>query len=108
VYLCWRLFSYEIENTVTGQENLKKAINYTLNHKKYFTNFLFDGRIPLSNNFSEIVDKLVVLTRKNSLFLDSVDGAVSTAIVFSVVNTATANNLDSCEYLEYIPAIAES
>jgi transposase len=40
------------ESTVTGQENLQKAINYTLNHRKYFTNFLLDGRIPLSNNLS--------------------------------------------------------
>jgi transposase len=90
------------ENTITGQENLKKAINYTLNHKKYFANFLLDGRIPLSNNLSEIAVKPVALTRKNSLFSDSVDGAVATAIVFSVINTATANNLDPYKYLECI------
>lgn len=90
------------ENTITGQENLKKAINYTLNHKKYFTNFLLDGRIPLSNNLSEIAVKPVALTRKNSLFSDSVDGAVATAIVFSVINTATANNIDPYKYLECI------
>lgn len=90
------------ENTVTGQENLRKAINYTLNHKKYFTNFLLDGRIPLSNNLSEIAVKPVALTRKNSLFSDSVEGAIATAIIFSIINTATANNLDPYKYLEYI------
>ncbi|MDO8686292.1 MAG: transposase, partial [Clostridiales bacterium] len=72
---------------MTGQENLKKAINYTLNHKKYFTNFLLDGRIPLSNNLSEIAVKPVALTRKNSLFSDSVEGAIATAIIFSIINT---------------------
>ncbi len=90
------------ENTVTGQENLRKAINYTLNHKKYFTNFLLDGRIPLSNNLSEIAVKPAALTRKNSLFSDSVEGAIATAIIFSIINTATANNLDPYKYLEYI------
>lgn len=30
----------------------KKAIKYTLNHREYFTNFLLDGRIPISNNLS--------------------------------------------------------
>jgi transposase len=90
------------ENTVTGQENLRKVINYTLNHKKYFTNFLLDGRIPLSNNLSEIAVKPVALTRKNSLFSDSVEGAIATAIIFSIINTATANNLDPYKYLEYI------
>jgi transposase len=90
------------EDTITGQENLKKAINYTLNHKKYFTNFLLDGRIPLSNNLSEVAVKPVALTRKNALFSDSVDGAIATAVIFSIINTATANNLDPYKYLEYI------
>jgi transposase len=90
------------ENTVTNNDSLKKALRYTLNHKKYFTNFLLDGRIPLSNNLSEIAVKPVAITRKNSLFSDSPEGAVASAIVFSIVNTATANGLDAFKYLEYI------
>lgn len=90
------------ESTITGQENLKRAINYTLNHKQYFTNFLLDGRIPLSNNLSEIAVKPVAITRKNALFSDSVDGAIATATIFSIINTATANHLDPYKYLEYI------
>jgi transposase len=90
------------EETITGQENLRKAINYTLNHKKYFMNFLLDGRIPISNNLSEIAVKPVAITRKNSLFSDSVSGAVASATVFSIINTALANNIDPYKYLEFI------
>jgi transposase len=90
------------ETTSTQQENLRKALNYTLNHKKYFTNFLLDGRIPLSNNLSELAVKPVAINRKNSLFSDSVEGAVASAIIFSIINTATANCLDAYKYLEYI------
>ena len=90
------------ENTFTNNDNLKKALKYTLNHKKYFTNFLLDGRIPLSNNLSEIAVKPVAITRKNSLFSDSPEGADASAIIFSIVNTAAANNLDAYKYLEYI------
>lgn len=90
------------ENTFTNQENLKKALRYTLNHKKYFTNFLLDGRIPLSNNLSEIAVKPVAITRKNSLFSDSPEGAEASAIVFSIINTASANKLDAYKYLEYL------
>jgi transposase len=86
----------------TRQENLRKALNYTLNHKKYFHNFLLDGRIPLSNNLSEIAVKPVAITRKNSLFSDSMAGAKASAIVFSIVGTAMANHLDAYKYLEYI------
>ncbi|WP_313563441.1 IS66 family transposase [Ruminiclostridium cellobioparum] len=51
-----------VENVVTNQDYLKKVIKYTLNYKKYFTNFLLDGRIPLSNNLSEIAVKPVAIT----------------------------------------------
>lgn len=90
------------ENTFTNQDNLKKALGYTLNHKKYFTNFLLDGRIPLSNNLSELAVKPVAITRKNSLFSDSPEGAEASAIIFSIINTAAANNLDAYKYLEYL------
>jgi transposase len=90
------------EKTFTTQDMLRKALNYTLNHKKYFTNFLLDGRIPLSNNLSEIAVKPVAITRKNSLFSDSVAGAEASAIIFSIINTAAANNIDPYKYLHYI------
>lgn len=90
------------EKTFTNQDMLKKALNYTLNHRKNFTNFLLDGRIPLSNNLSEIAIKPVAILRKNSLFSDSIAGAEASALIFSIINTAAANNLDSYKYLEYI------
>jgi transposase len=90
------------ESTMTDQANLSKALKYTLNHKKYFTNFLLDGRIPLSNNLSEIAVKPVAITRKNSLFSDSVEGAKASATIFSIIGTAAANGLDAFKYLEYI------
>jgi len=52
------------ENTNTNNSNLKKAFKYTLNHREYFTNFLINGEIPLSNNLSEQAVKPVAITRK--------------------------------------------
>ena len=51
---------------------------------------------------SEIAVKPVAITRKNSLFSDSPSGAEASAIIFSIINTAAANNLDAYKYLEYI------
>lgn len=90
------------ENVKTTQDSLKKAINYTLNHKTYFTNFLLDGKIPLSNNLCELGVKPVAINRKNSLFSDSVNGAIASSVVFSIINTASLNNLDPYKYLECI------
>ncbi len=51
---------------------------------------------------SEIAVKPVALARKNSLFSDSVEGAEASALAFSIINTAAANNLDTYKYLEYL------
>lgn len=90
------------ENVVTQQEPLKKAIKYTLNHREYFTNFLQDGRIPLSNNLSENAIRVVALARKNFLFSDTPQGAEASALIFSIISTAAANELDPYEYLVYL------
>lgn len=96
------IFFAWVENTYTNNPNLKKAFKYTLNHKEYFTNFLLDGEIPLSNNLSEQSVKPMAITRKNSLFSDSVNGAKASAIIVSIVNTDAANNIDVYKYLEDI------
>ncbi len=44
----------------------------------------------------------MAITRKNSLFSDFLAGAEALAIVFSIINTASANNLDAYKYLEYL------
>lgn len=90
------------ENVNTNQEPLKKAIRYTLNHREYFTNFLLDGRIPISNNLSENSIRAVAVARKNFLFSDTPQGAEASALTFSIIETAKANGLDPYEYLVYV------
>lgn len=90
------------ETLSTNQEPLKKALKYTMNHREYFTNFLLDGRIPISNNMSEVSMKAVAVARKNFLFSDTPQGAEASALVFSIIETAKANGLDPYEYLVHI------
>lgn len=62
-------------------------------------NYLLDGRCQLSNNAAERKVKSYVMARKNFLFHGTVDGANASAIVFSLVETAKANNLNVFQYL---------
>ena len=64
--------------------------------------FLEDGRIPLSNNAAENAIRPFVIGRKNWLFCKSNDGAVAAANVYSLVETAKANGLDTLKYLNYV------
>ena len=56
--------------------------------------FLEDGHIPLDNGFAERCIKPVALLRNASLFSFSIQGAESSMIVHSLMETAKANGAD--------------
>lgn len=83
----------------TGGSKLEKAVNYAINHKETLMNYLLDGRCEISNNAAERMAKSYVTGHKNFLFHDTADGATASSIVFSLVETAKANNLNVYQYL---------
>ena len=78
---------------------LEDAVRYSLNQKQQLMAFLDHGDVPISNNLSENAIRPFVVGRKNRLFYDSVKGAESSAIVYSLVETAKANGIEPYEYL---------
>ena len=92
----------EINSKTLPQSLLGKAITYALNQKEYLSNFLKDGRIQLSNNLAEQSIKMFVIGRKNWLFSNTPNGATSSSIIYSIIQTAIANNLKPMHYLEYV------
>ena len=83
----------------TKGSKLEKAVNYAVNHKDSLQAYLQDGRCELSNNAAERCAKSYAIGRKNSLFHTSVDGANASAIIYSLVETAKANNLNVFQYI---------
>ena len=66
-------------------------MGYAVSLKKRLTAFLNDPKIPLSNNRAENAIRPFVVGRKNWLFSDTVRGAESSAIIYSLIETAKAN-----------------
>ena len=79
-----------------------KAFTYAANQEKRLRNFLLDGRLEISNNRAERGIKPFVIGRKNWLFANTPGGAESSAIVYSIVETAKMNNLNPFTYIEYL------
>lgn len=79
-----------------------KALSYSYNNREGLNMFMKDGNIPLSNNLAENSIRPVVVGRKNFLFCGSPGGAAATACIYSIVETAKANGLDSRKYIEYL------
>ena len=82
-----------------GGSKLEKAVNYSKNHETNLRNYLKDGRLSLSNNKAERTAKTYVMGRKGFLFHDTTAGAHASCVLYSLVETARANNLNVYTYI---------
>lgn len=99
----WKAYWAWLETVhATGGGRLAKAVTYAWNQKPYMENYLKDGRCSISNNIAENIARPYVLGRKNFLFHDTVKGAKSSAIIYSLVESAKLNNLNIYAYLETV------
>ncbi len=87
---------------VLPKSALGKAIKYCRNQWHKLIVFLEDGRLEIDNNRSERSIKPFVIGRKNFLFSNTPKGAKSSAIIYSIVETAKKNKLIPFEYLKYL------
>ncbi len=78
------------------------ALNYLKNQWPTLIVYLEDGRIELSNNRAERSIKPFVISRKNFLFANTPGGAQSSAVIFSLIETAKENGLDPYRYLSWL------
>ena len=98
------LFSYlkQKEPAVPRSGQLRKAYTYILNQEKYLKVFLEDGDVPMDNNASERAIRGFCIGRKNWQMIDTINGAKASAIIYSIAETAKANNLKPYDYFEYL------
>ena len=78
---------------------LEDAVVYARNQKTYLNAFLDHGEVDISNNAAENAIRPFVVGRKNWLFSDTPKGADSSAIVYTMVESAKANGLEPYLYL---------
>ena len=81
---------------------LGKALHYLLEQWPYLVRYLEDGRLELSNNRAERSIKPFVMGRKNFLFCNTPGGAQSSAVLYSLIETAKETGLDPYRYLLWV------
>ena len=81
---------------------LGKALEYARKHLPGVKNVLLNGSLEVDNNFAERSIKPFVIGRKNFLFSNTAKGATASACIYSIVETAKANNLVVERYLVYL------
>ncbi len=98
---------FEYIHFLEGSDNvfsdrMKKAITYALNQEKNLRRFLTDGNIPCDNGHVERIIRSCSVGRANWLFADTIHGAKVNAIMYSIVETAKANQANILIYLQYL------
>lgn len=98
------LFAYlkANESDISKSGAMHNAFTYALNQEKYLRVFLTDGEVPIDNNASERSIRSFCVGKKNWQMIDTVSGAKASAIIYSIAETAKANNLKPYEYFEYL------
>lgn len=97
-------FAYLKQNEPKIPKNgkIREAFTYALNQESYLKVFLEDGDVPIDNNASERAIRGFCIGKKNWEMIDTVNGANSSAIIYSIAETAKANNLKTFDYFEYL------
>ena len=94
--------SLVMSEKVVVNNKLKTALGYALNQKKELSEFLNDGRIPLTNSLAERAIRPFAVHRKNWLFADSIEGANANAVLYSLIESAKLNKLNVNKYIRYL------
>ena len=76
----------QIQAIYREEGKLARAVTYLLNQEKYLRVFLENGEVPMDNNVSE----------------RAIRGAENSAIIYSIAETAKANDLKPYEYFEHL------
>lgn len=97
-------FTWVRENLpkVPSKSKTWEGFNYSLNQEKYLKVFLDDGEVPMDNNAAEQSIRGFCIGKKNWVMIDTIAGAKSSAIIYSIAETAKANNLKPYDYFEYL------
>lgn len=100
-YFAW-VKEVQADAKVMSKSETAKGLKYSINQEKYLKMFLADGEIPIDNSASERALRNFTIGRKNWVTINTVRGAQASAIIYSITETARANNLNVYYYIKHL------
>lgn len=91
------------------RSSLAKAMRYVLNQREPLSLFLTDPRVPIHNNLSERVLRIVALLRKNALFVGNDESGENLAMLLSMTATCRMHGVNPESWLaDVLIAVGET
>ena len=88
--------------SVPAKSKTANGLTYSLNQEPYLRTFLDNGEVPMDNNAAEQAIRPFCIGKKNWVMIDTIAGAEASAIIYSIAETAKANNLKPYDYFKYL------
>lgn len=98
----FRAWLDEQRPAVLPKSPIGQATTYTLNQWEALVRYTENGSLAIDNNISERTVKIPAIGRKNWLFVASHEGGRRAAILFSLVASCKANQVEPWAYLHDI------
>jgi hypothetical protein len=93
-----RLIEIQSNPQTLPKSPLSKAVNYMLGEFDALSNYILRHDYALDNNAVERCMRYISLSRKNSLFCGSHDGAKRMALIYSLACSCRLNNINTFHY----------
>lgn len=90
----------ETAQTLLPKSYLGVAVSYTLNYWQALTRYVESGELGIDNNVTERDIRPFTTGRKNWMFAQSVKGAEASAVLYSIVMTCRANDINPYFYFQ--------
>ena len=87
---------------VMHNSTIGKALKYSINQEKFLRVFLTDGNVPPDNNPAEQAIRPFTIGRKNFVLMATDNGAKASAMLYSLAETAKANEVNTYKYFELL------
>lgn len=98
-YFAWLRSIY---GTMDKGSKVYAAVRYSLNQEPFLCRFLENPIIPLDNNDAERSIRSFCVGKHSWHVIDSKKGAQTSAMLYSIAETAKANGLKPYEYFQYV------
>lgn len=100
-YFAWVKDTFR-RGQVLPKSETAKGLAYSINQEEYLKVFLTDGEVPIDDSASERALRNFTIGRKNWMTINTVRGAQASATIYSITETARANNLNVYYYIKHL------
>ena len=90
------------DNTILVKGKTADGLRFSVNQEEYLKVFLTDGDIPIDNSASERALRGFTIGRKNWMIINTIRGAKTSAVLYSITETAKLNKLNPYQYIKHL------